>query len=98
MTDNAVEAPVRERVSPVSRFHLTSVPGAPVVRAPGRRHDPDTLPVSVALATSDKLTEEGARACLGSAAGVSVVPWEERQRADIGVVLTRTVTLATLRL
>ncbi|MFE9445122.1 LuxR C-terminal-related transcriptional regulator [Streptomyces sp. NPDC006602] len=98
MTDHAVEAPVRERISPISRFHLTSVPGIPAVGAPGRRHDPDALPVTFALTASDKLTEEGAQACLGGTAGVSVVPWDERQSADIGVVLTRTVTPATLRL
>jgi DNA-binding NarL/FixJ family response regulator len=54
--------------------------------------------VTLALTANDRLTEEGAQAWLGSTAGVSVVPWEERSSADIGVVLTRTVSLATLRL
>ncbi|WP_405834961.1 LuxR C-terminal-related transcriptional regulator [Streptomyces sp. NBC_01176] len=55
------------------------------------------LPVTLTLAASDALTEEGAQVCLNAMEGVRVLPWAERQEAQIGLVLAHEVTADTLR-
>ncbi|MEU1166524.1 response regulator transcription factor [Streptomyces sp. NPDC005921] len=97
MTRSAVEAPVRERRSPVDRFHLASVPDERAMRAMEGGEDRDDLPVTLTVTASDVLTEEGAQAYLRGTSGVRVVPWEDRHGADVALVLAQRVTPATLK-
>lgn len=88
---------MRERPGPAGRFRLTSVPEAPVRRAPAGVEEPDARPVTLTVTASDVLTEEGAQAYLRTASGVRVVPWEDRHGADVALVLAHKVSLATLQ-
>ncbi|MFF8592449.1 LuxR C-terminal-related transcriptional regulator [Streptomyces sp. NPDC015220] len=62
----------------------------------GRDGVPEPAPVTIAVTASDLLTLEGARACLGAAEGVEVVPWEEREHAQLALVIAHEVTARTL--
>ncbi len=88
---------MRERPGSAGRFRLTSVPEAPVRRAPAGVEEPDARPVTLTVTASDVLTEEGAQAYLRTASGVRVVPWEDRHGADVALVLAHKVSLATLQ-
>lgn len=97
MNENALEAAVWKRLGATGRIHLTSVPDRQRTSKPVMAEEMDALPVALALMASDVLTEEGAQAYLRGAADVRVVSWEDRRSADIAIVLTHTVTLATLK-
>lgn len=83
------------------RAYLAAVPAE---GAPGRTSDPSghqdvrqgPRPVAITVSAVDAITGEGAEAYLSGADAVLLVPWDERQHADIVLVLEHSVTDATV--
>ncbi|GHF09659.1 helix-turn-helix transcriptional regulator [Streptomyces spiralis] len=93
----AVTSPVPVRSGTGGRAHLTAVPAA---RTPDGTGHPDVMheprPVAITVRAADAITGEGAEAYLSGAEAVLLVPWDERQRAEIVLVLDHAVTDATV--
>ncbi|MCX5355706.1 response regulator transcription factor [Streptomyces mirabilis] len=93
------QAPESADISSGGRPLLASVPTMLAAPSVTREGSPETraLPIRLALTASDALTEEGAQSCLKAMEGVQVLPWRERQGAQIALVLAYEVTADTLR-
>ncbi|MFE6894421.1 LuxR C-terminal-related transcriptional regulator [Streptomyces sp. NPDC057694] len=96
------KASAEERIRHLpQQVHLTTVPepGASCpVRPPALLAATSSAhtPVSVAVTATDLLTEEGARSWLEAADEVRVTSWDEREQAQIAVVLAHEVTSRVL--